>query len=291
MITRRLAFQPRWAALLRTLGAVAATALLLAGLGAGCLGKTTTTVMGSQTHFLRNCSEDCGDGLECLCGVCTRRCELGADCSDLALAAQCAPAQGSCASEVVSCTLECSQDSDCERLGADMTCTAGHCGGPALSASSWRASLALPARVGEPCITEDERSPDYSGASVGEVNLDASGASCGPGLVCLGNHFQGRVTCPEGQAAGGGCATTNGDPLRVEVRPQLESRPANLAVVCSCRCAGPARGADYCSCPSGMRCEDVASGVAGPLAGSYCTSGFDELLATPQPPEQAPTPP
>jgi hypothetical protein len=57
------------------------------------------------------------------------------------------------------------------------------------------------------------------------------------------------------------------------VQPQLESRPAERRVICSCRCDGPDRNADYCSCPRGMLCEDLIPSQDGnePYAGSYCT--------------------
>jgi hypothetical protein len=130
--------------------------------------------------------------------------------------------------------------------------------------------------LGEPCVPADETFADFSGFSVGEVNVETRG-SCGMTNVCLVNQFQGRVTCPSGQSGLPGdrpCATPDGAPVEVSVVPQLESRPAEQAVVCSCRCAGPTRGANYCSCPSGMRCEPLVSdpGIEGDedLAGSYC---------------------
>jgi hypothetical protein len=162
--------------------------------------------------------------------------------------------------------LSCEVDGDCNHAG--LSCSSGLCvdasGTPVPGPSS-------AGRVGDPCITADESSPDWTGAALGEVNIETDGASCGAGLVCLASHFQGRVTCPEGQAsASGDCVTSNGEPLRVPVQPQLASSPADERVVCSCRCAGPGSGGDFCTCPSGMRCETLI-GAGSPYAGSYCT--------------------
>jgi len=132
-----------------------------------------------------------------------------------------------------------------------------------------------PPIVGEPCVTADEADPLFSGFSLNEVNLETRG-SCGERAVCLGYQFQGRASCPEGQAdaTSGACLTLAGDPVVVAVAPQLESRPAELAVVCSCRCDGPQPNVEYCECPSGMRCEQlVAPGAfreTEDLSGSYC---------------------
>lgn len=132
-----------------------------------------------------------------------------------------------------------------------------------------------PAIVGEPCIPADEAYPQFSGFTLGEVNLETRG-SCGADAACLVHRFQGRATCPEGQSAGGGnCVTPDGMPIVVPVERQLESRPPELAVVCSCRCDGPDPRAEYCACPSDMRCEPLIA--SRPLSyepdeygGSYC---------------------
>lgn len=58
--------------------------------------------------------------------------------------------------------------------------------------------------VGDPCIPEEEYSTNFSGFSVSEVNVESRSFSCQT-RVCLVNHFQGRVSCPYGQAE---------DPLR-----------------------------------------------------------------------------
>src|SRR6187551_3659687 len=46
---------------------------------------------GSETHFLRSCDETCSDGMQCICGVCTRSCTEQSDCANWAGVASCAP--------------------------------------------------------------------------------------------------------------------------------------------------------------------------------------------------------
>jgi hypothetical protein len=138
------------------------------------------------------------------------------------------------------------------------------------------------AAVGAPCVPSTEEDPLISGFDVSEVNLDSKNSACASG-VCLVNHFQGRVTCPDGQSASGqgpdgapGCrAPGSCDPVTVQVPPQCTDRPAAAAVYCSCRCANAAGQTDdgdtYCTCPGTMMCVQVSSG-------GYCIkagTGYD----------------
>ncbi|HET9953343.1 MAG TPA: hypothetical protein VFQ61_02505 [Polyangiaceae bacterium] len=135
--------------------------------------------------------------------------------------------------------------------------------------------------VGDPCTPEDEYLSDFAGFSIEEVNVESRSFQCET-RVCLVNHFQGRVKCPYGNAEGTpGCVipgTSKSDPQNVvsaSVDPQLKARPANNAVYCSCRCAGPEKNAKYCECPSGFTCANLVDDYkipnsAGQLAGSYC---------------------
>lgn len=149
--------------------------------------------------------------------------------------------------------------------------------------------------VGDPCTPEDEYLETFSGFSATEVNLESRSFQCET-RVCLVNHFRGRVSCPLGQdtarAQAGQAAGTTTDPLacripgsndavNVAVQPQCTQRTADLAVYCSCRCAGPGGakddGGQYCDCPDGYGCEEfedfnVGQFVGGrlQLRGSYC---------------------
>jgi hypothetical protein len=54
--------------------------------------------------------------------------------------------------------------------------------------------------IGDPCVPEDEYRNDFSGFSIGEVNVESRSFQCAT-RVCLVNHFQGRSSCPYGQSS------------------------------------------------------------------------------------------
>jgi hypothetical protein len=148
-----------------------------------------------------------------------------------------------------------------------------------------------PASVGTPCIPSEEYSATFSGFDVHELTLDQGNPACGA-MVCLVNHFQGRVSCPYGQAADGKgpppaspCTVPGSDAgvtpkaptFRGEtVDPQCADRSGAKAVYCSCRCANAQGktddGATYCACPSGFACTQVVAPLVSgdPNAGGYC---------------------
>lgn len=156
--------------------------------------------------------------------------------------------------------------------------------------------------VGDPCVPEDEYLTDFTGYSVGEVNVESRSFQCLT-RVCLVNHFRGRVSCPYGEtedvvgtcesepakcAPGGelhesSCripgrdGSAEEDRVVVPVDPQFQERQAEDTVYCSCRCAPPpdaaADNAKYCECPSGFACEQLVDDLdlgKGQLAGGYC---------------------
>lgn len=89
----------------------------------------------TETHFLKSCTEDCGDGLICLCGVCTRVCENNDICEAQASGAVCVSPDGledipQCATCPVSfpvCDIPCMKDVDCVSLGNAFYCQNGFC--------------------------------------------------------------------------------------------------------------------------------------------------------------------
>ena len=84
-------------------------ALVVAACG-GTIGKRTA---GGESHFLKACPGDCGAGLECISGVCTRGCVVGkSECSDLAPGATCTN-QSIEPGRVAVCDLACDRDRDC----------------------------------------------------------------------------------------------------------------------------------------------------------------------------------
>src|SRR5262245_32138904 len=54
--------------------------------------------------------------------------------------------------------------------------------------------------VGDPCTPEDEYNPQFSGFAMAEEYIESRSFQCET-RICLVNHFQGRVSCPLGQAA------------------------------------------------------------------------------------------
>jgi hypothetical protein len=142
--------------------------------------------------------------------------------------------------------------------------------------------------VGTACIPTEELNQTFAGFDADSVNLESGAKACAPG-VCLVAYFRGRVTCPYGQAAST-TDTTMVDPnlaaddhcfvpgapedaahrVQVPVAPQLVNRPPDMAVYCSCRCAGPDPNAAYCACPTGYFCKDLIDSGGEPFQGSYC---------------------
>src|SRR6185295_15461822 len=59
--------------------------------------------------------------------------------------------------------------------------------------------------VGDPCTPEDEYNPEFAGFKVTEENIESRSFQCAT-RICLVNHFQGRVSCPLGQAAPKACS-------------------------------------------------------------------------------------
>lgn len=112
--------------------------------GGRSLSKTEANGDGtdSHTHWLGRCveDEDCAEGLDCVCGVCSRSCDTEAACVALGEAPVCIEftcASGDDESRVMAlCTRECLRDEDCPTGNAceNGVCTpaasfveAGHC--------------------------------------------------------------------------------------------------------------------------------------------------------------------
>ncbi len=105
-----------------------AVVIALAAVLAAALGCSKATEIGGsgETHFLRACSAaaHCSNGLDCVCGVCTLRCDDNGDCGDQGDQAVCRPSD--CSSERV-CDVECEEDDDCAELGSGYACDNGSC--------------------------------------------------------------------------------------------------------------------------------------------------------------------
>lgn len=134
-----------------------------------------------------------------------------------------------------------------------------------------KTQIELSRAVGEPCILrEEEDDPTFPGLSSDEVSLASDVESCDYG-ACVAYHFQGRVSCPDGQESEGDCLTPSGEPVTVPVEAQLSNRPADTHVFCSCRCDGLGDG-PFCECPSDHECRELIAPLFGEteVSGSYC---------------------
>jgi hypothetical protein len=133
--------------------------------------------------------------------------------------------------------------------------------------------------LGQGCVPEPEVESHFSGFSRTHVEVIEGTEQC-QSHMCLVNHFQGRVSCPNGQSsvdinnASYTCTIPGAsDPVMVPVQPQLTNRRDADSVYCSCRCAGSDPNATYCKCGDGFQCVDLVPdyGVgASAVAGSYC---------------------
>jgi hypothetical protein len=112
--------------ILLTLGRLAVGITAALPLGMACGGQTDPDgVMGSETHFLIQCSNECAPGLECIRGACTTPCSDDGACSALSSAAVCS--SGPDGSAAAACDVPCATSSDCDVLGSAHQCQAGLC--------------------------------------------------------------------------------------------------------------------------------------------------------------------
>jgi hypothetical protein len=151
--------------------------------------------------------------------------------------------------------------------------------------------------LGASCVTGDEWQPDFSAYSFQEVNTESGGPQCASS-ICLVHHFEGRATCPYGQAAPSDPNQLDAPPcllpdgrarVSVAVPPQLVHRAPEDTVTCSCRCDGPEGTGPFCACPAGFECrklvDDLGLPPPGPylLSGSYCIkagTAYDPNMST-----------
>jgi len=131
--------------------------------------------------------------------------------------------------------------------------------------------------LGEPCTPKVEGDSGFSSFMAGSMLLETGAPGCASGS-CVVHNFQGRVSCPYGQSeeqaqTDPACfVPVTRAPVRVAVEPQLLSRPAEAAAICSCQCDAPS-GGPFCECPDSMECapllDALSIGSSRPV-GSYC---------------------
>jgi hypothetical protein len=174
----------------RSLTTVRALRWLLAGvLAVGCGGAVGNGQSTGESHFLDYCSSSCGDGLECISGICTRGCLVGdSQCGALNSDATCTNESVE-PGNVAVCDVACQSTSDCAALGTEHECQAGYCraGSPTgatcteywyLTSSSLDSDLecaACPCGDRTACTdfgTCDTGAPIYPCPMSGEIRLD-----------------------------------------------------------------------------------------------------------------------
>src|SRR5580704_14519654 len=103
---------------------------------------------------------------------------------------------------------------------------------------------AAPLPIGAPCVSPSEMEPSFAGAVEQEISTVSNSPQCGEWNVCLYNHLQGRVTCPNGQDKNGvgprgtpGCVTLG---TCEPVRPNIPGMGQTVQAQCSNRTAASA---------------------------------------------------
>jgi len=97
-----------------------------------CSGDTPPPQTSSATHFLEDCSVTCSDGLQCICGVCTKACAATSDCTTITAKATCTDTSStdpSCttAASAKVCDVPCAATADCDSTAGAPVCVSGFC--------------------------------------------------------------------------------------------------------------------------------------------------------------------
>lgn len=150
---------------------------LLFSLVASC-GKTDPAGGNGETHFLSSCTESCGEGLACLCGVCTIACESESACT--VPGSTCLDSPLSCTEAERTCDAECTDDAGCTALGSGYRCVDGRC------------------RAGEPKPDPEPEPPED----------DFAHCALAPATTCSREAFCELVNCGGIQFDEQGCART-----------------------------------------------------------------------------------
>jgi hypothetical protein len=141
--------------------------LLAGALAVGCGGAVGNGQSSGESHFLDYCTSSCGDGLDCISGICTQGCLVGdAQCGALNANATCTN-QSVEPGSVAVCDVACQSASDCAALGAEHQCESGYCRG------------GTPTGPGASC-TEYW----YLNSSFGDSDVKCAACPCGDRSAC-----------------------------------------------------------------------------------------------------------
>ncbi len=129
--------------------------------------------------------------------------------------------------------------------------------------------------VGDPCTPEDEYNAGFSGFNLKEDGIESRSFQCQTRL-CLANHFQGRVTCPMGQAAPKICAGPNdsGCPQGAKCEPSSVKSPACTVKTQDKDCFNLGGKCDpkglFCACGSDDDCKTAGFAPDGVTPIYFC---------------------
>lgn len=130
--------------------------------------------------------------------------------------------------------------------------------------------------IGDPCIPEDEYNPGFAGFKVTEDNIESRSFQC-QSRICLVNHFQGRVTCPEGQGPPTVCKEGDPDGKCDATKGEVCERAAVFAPPpdpdCPTGFTAQTNG-NYCACdPANDQCPESFQCLPNPNGGgAQCVS-------------------
>ncbi len=138
------------------------------------------------------------------------------------------------------------------------------------------------AHVGTPCTPPDEASAFTTGFKVTEDVIVQGAAECGAG-VCLVNHFQGKVSCPLGQAAPVDAQGFQGCTPNLDAQGKYVVGQGNCSSGDVCAVAGsrsprcdPSQGAQ-----ADMFCAGLGAGqTCGPEGFCECQTAADCVFVT-----------
>jgi hypothetical protein len=139
--------------------------------------------------------------------------------------------------------------------------------------------------VGDPCTPEYESDPQFSGFALTEGYIESRSFQCGT-RICLVNHFQGRVSCPLGQAAEaitdcGGPSGANDD-LCDKAHGETCALAADYSLGCDPSdkdaCAGPPR---RFVCHKPNNCQQPSATPADNAGKDCCVPGTDTPVGVP----------
>ncbi len=126
------------------------------------------------------------------------------------------------------------------------------------------------AGIGDPCVPEDEYRENFAGFKLTEENIESRSFPC-QSRICLVNHFQGRVSCPQGQDVPTPC-NDDGD---------CTASSADYDVGTTCTFAGAVvtdcdptpcgdKGADPANCNQGDGTNPACNSLRCNQKGRYC---------------------